>query len=538
MEEIDSLIQTLMEKEIPDGRQALKDGHENLAKVAAYCEQKYRDTNKHHASPGSDKTKAFEETRAALEETKKFATQSLASVAYQINSLALSMLNLMDNQALKVESLEATVHLFGQSVEAHKEKVARLKIGALGSNKSRKIVPKIVVPAEREEPETYDYEGVPIDFHSLDNLGNGAKTKSRSQEGQQGSKKKGGRGSSRRTQFTNPPPPPVPPPSVPSSGSDLPSPQPEANQATAFPADSGASVPPPPPLPTGVPAPPPPPGIGGSVPPPPPPLLGIGGSIPPPPPPPDIGGSVPSPPPPPGIGGTLPPLPPPPPGIGGAVPPPPPPPGLGGAVPSLPKPSGKGGAVPPPPPPPPCVGGAIPSPPKPPGKGGAVPPPPPPPPAIGGAIPPPPTPTVVPSSLIPPGSGGSIPAPPPPPPLPSDGANAKLSKPGTMSPTSSPPLDEEDYYQSPSSLPMPVPQEDLYQVPSFLTGKEKSCIPNSYIEKVVTLYEYVRERDDELTFQAGKIIYVVKKYDNGWFEGVMENGSSGLFPGNYVEICL
>ena len=114
MEEIDSLIQTLMEKEIPDGRQALKDGHENLAKVAAYCEQKYRDTNKHHASPGSDKTKAFEETRAALEETKKFATQSLASVAYQINSLALSMLNLMDNQALKVESLEATVHLFGQ----------------------------------------------------------------------------------------------------------------------------------------------------------------------------------------------------------------------------------------------------------------------------------------------------------------------------------------------------------------------------------------------------------------------------------------
>lgn len=114
MEEIDSLIQSLMEKEIPDGRQALKDGHENLAKVAAYCEQKYRDANKHHALQGSDKAKAFEETRAVLEETKKFATQSLASVAYQINSLALSMLNLMDNQALKVEGLEATVHLFGQ----------------------------------------------------------------------------------------------------------------------------------------------------------------------------------------------------------------------------------------------------------------------------------------------------------------------------------------------------------------------------------------------------------------------------------------
>lgn len=55
---------------------------------------------------------------------------------------------------------------------------------------------------------------------------------------------------------------------------------------------------------------------------------------------------------------------------------------------------------------------------------------------------------------------------------------------------------------------------------------------------MVTLYEYVKERGDELTFQEGKIIYVVKKHDNGWFEGVMENGVSGLFPGNYVEVCL
>lgn len=49
--------------------------------------------------------------------------------------------------------------------------MARLKIGALGSNKSRKKVSKIVAPAEKEERETYDYEGMPIDFHSLDNLG-------------------------------------------------------------------------------------------------------------------------------------------------------------------------------------------------------------------------------------------------------------------------------------------------------------------------------------------------------------------------------
>lgn len=114
MAEEDVLIQSLMEKEIPDGRQALTDGHENLAKVAAYCEQKYREANSRHCASGSDRAKAFEETRAVLEETKQFATQSLASVAYQINSLALSMLNLIDNQALKVEGLESTVHQLSQ----------------------------------------------------------------------------------------------------------------------------------------------------------------------------------------------------------------------------------------------------------------------------------------------------------------------------------------------------------------------------------------------------------------------------------------
>ena len=59
----------------------MRDGHENLAKVA---EQKYIETNNRYIS-GADRGKALEETRAVLEETKQFATQSLASVAYQIN---------------------------------------------------------------------------------------------------------------------------------------------------------------------------------------------------------------------------------------------------------------------------------------------------------------------------------------------------------------------------------------------------------------------------------------------------------------------
>ncbi|VDO98045.1 unnamed protein product [Schistosoma margrebowiei] len=45
---------------------------------------------------------------------------------------------------------------------------------------------------------------------------------------------------------------------------------------------------------------------------------------------------------------------------------------------------------------------------------------------------------------------------------------------------------------------------------------------------------YVRDKDDELTFVENQIIYVIKKNDDGWWEGIM-NGKTGLFPGNYVE---
>ena len=48
------------------------------------------------------------------------------------------------------------------------------------------------------------------------------------------------------------------------------------------------------------------------------------------------------------------------------------------------------------------------------------------------------------------------------------------------------------------------------------------------------IFDYTKDRDDELTFVIGAIIYVVKKNDDGWYEGVT-NESTGLFPGNYVE---
>lgn len=58
------------------------------------------------------------------------------------------------------------------------------------------------------------------------------------------------------------------------------------------------------------------------------------------------------------------------------------------------------------------------------------------------------------------------------------------------------------------------------------------CLP-----LVVAIYDYMRDKEDELSFQEGAIIYVIKKNDDGWFEGVM-SGTTGLFPGNYVESIM
>lgn len=51
---------------------------------------------------------------------------------------------------------------------------------------------------------------------------------------------------------------------------------------------------------------------------------------------------------------------------------------------------------------------------------------------------------------------------------------------------------------------------------------------------VVAIYDYTKDKEDELSFTEGAIIYVIKQNDDGWWEGVMD-GVTGLFPGNYVE---
>ena len=113
-------LDTLITADIPEGRQNLLDSFTNLERVAEYCENNYYQC---------------ENKRAALEETKSYTTQSLASVAYQINTLAYNFLQALDLQAAQLGEMESQVNQITQTVGIHKEKVARREIGILTTNK-------------------------------------------------------------------------------------------------------------------------------------------------------------------------------------------------------------------------------------------------------------------------------------------------------------------------------------------------------------------------------------------------------------------
>ncbi|KAI4806276.1 hypothetical protein KUCAC02_017108 [Chaenocephalus aceratus] len=429
-------LQMLLEEEIPAGKRALVESYQNLTRVADYCENNYVQA---------------QDKRKALEETKAYTTQSLASVAYQINALANNVLQLLDIQASQLRRMESSINHISQTVDIHKEKVARREIGILTTNKNTSRTHKIIAPANMERPVRYIRK--PVDYNVLDDVGHGVKQHGNNQTIRGGTLSRtnpptqkppsppmSGRGTlGRNTSYKTLEP--VKPPTVPNDymtsparlnnqqGQQSPGRTASLNQrqrthsgssgGSSSRENSGSSG-------IGIPIAVPTPSIPNSGPVPP--MFAPPGAPPPPPPPPP------------------PPLPPPAPPMAGLGPPPPPP------------------------PPPPIVADT------------PTPPPPPPPDDL---------------PLF-----DDSPPPPPPPPV--------------------------DYEEEDAAV---VQYSDPY------ADGDPQWAPKIYVEKVVAIYDYSQDKDDELSFMEGSIIYVIKKNDDGWYEGVA-NGTTGLFPGNYVESIM
>ncbi|XP_053137213.1 abl interactor 2 isoform X12 [Hemicordylus capensis] len=418
-------LQMLLEEEIPGGRRALFDSYTNLERVAEYCETNYIQS--------TDKQRA-------LEETKAYTTQSLASVAYLINTLANNVLQMLDIQASQLRRMESSINHISQTVDIHKEKVARREIGILTTNKNTSRTHKIIAPANLERPVRYIRK--PIDYTILDDIGHGVKVSTQNM-------KMGG--------LPRTTPPTQKPPSPPMSG-----------KGTIGSGSSGGSHP----------------SSRSSS-------RENSGS-----------GSV---------------------GVPIAVPTPSPPsvyPGHPVQFYSMNRPATRHT-----------------------------------PPTIGGSLPyrRPPSITSQ-NSLQNQVNGGpfysqnpvSL-APPPPsilqvtPQLPLMGFVARVQENISDTPPPPPPVDEPVFDESP---PPPPPPEDYEEEEAAVVEysdpyaeEDPPWAPRTYLEKVVAIYDYSKDKEDELSFQEGAIIYVIKKNDDGWYEGVM-NGVTGLFPGNYVESIM
>ncbi|XP_040150689.1 abl interactor 2 isoform X18 [Ictidomys tridecemlineatus] len=457
-------LQMLLEEEIPGGRRALFDSYTNLERVADYCENNYIQS--------ADKQRA-------LEETKAYTTQSLASVAYLINTLANNVLQMLDIQASQLRRMESSINHISQTVDIHKEKVARREIGILTTNKNTSRTHKIIAPANLERPVRYIRK--PIDYTILDDIGHGVKWLLRFKVSTQNMKMGG---------LPRTTPPTQKPPSPPMSG-----------KGTL--GSSGSS--------------------GGSHP------SSRSSSR-------ENSGS-----------GSV--------GVPIAVPTPSPP-----SV--FPAPAGSSGT-----PPLPATSASAPAPLVPATVPSSIAPEA----AAGGAQTladgfTSPTPPVVSSNPptghpvqfysmnrpasrhTPPTIGGSLPYRRPPSITSQTSLQNQLNggpfysqNPVSDTPPPPPPVEEPVFDESP---PPPPPPEDYEEEEAAVVEysdpyaeEDPPWAPRSYLEKVVAIYDYTKDKEDELSFQEGAIIYVIKKNDDGWYEGVM-NGVTGLFPGNYVESIM
>ncbi|KAM7375459.1 hypothetical protein PAMA_014527 [Pampus argenteus] len=523
-------LQMLLEEEIPAGRSALLDSFTNLERVAEYCESNYVQ------SPDKQR---------ALEETKNYTTQSLASVAYLINTLANNVLQMLDIQASQLRRMESSINHISQTVDIHKEKVARREIGILTTNKNTSRTHKIIAPANPERPVRYIRK--PIDYSLLDDMGHGVKASAQNM-------KTGGGALPRTNPPTQKPPSPpmtgkgtlgrhspyrtlepVRPPVVPNdyvsspTRNMAPPQQSPARTASVNQRNRTYSL---------------------SY------LLSlshVAAASP-------VSCSIPAP---------TNPTKPPPNTVSSATTPGAPTSALDGP-PQAPNPPIEIPPVPPPPPQLPASAaptGTGPAPYGNPAQGAPQfysmnrPVQQPPNQQVGGSLPYRRPSSVTGQPNMPHNQGqlnggphfaqnqGPL-APPPPsmqitPQLPLMGFVARVQETISDVPPPPPPADEPVFEEPTPPPPPPEDYEDdeeeeesaVVEYSDPYAEEDPPWAPRSYLEKVVAIYDYARDKEDELSFQEGAIIYVIKKNDDGWFEGVM-NGTTGLFPGNYVESIM
>nr|XP_058156314.1 abl interactor 2 isoform X22 [Dasypus novemcinctus] len=456
-------LQMLLEEEIPGGRRALFDSYTNLERVADYCENNYIQS--------ADKQRA-------LEETKAYTTQSLASVAYLINTLANNVLQMLDIQASQLRRMESSINHISQTVDIHKEKVARREIGILTTNKNTSRTHKIIAPANLERPVRYIRK--PIDYTILDDIGHGVKWLLRFKVSTQNMKMGGLPRTTPPTQ--KPPSPPMSGKGTLGSGSSGGS-HPSSRSSSRENSGSGSVG-----VPIAVPTPSPPsvfPAPASSAGTPPLPVASASAPVP------LVPATVPS--------TTAPDV-----AAGGAQ-------TLADGFTS---------------PTPPVVSST------------------------------PPTGHPVQfysmnrpvSRHTPPTIGGSLPYRRPPSITSQTSLQNQMNggpfynqNPVSDTPPPPPPVEETVFDESPPPPPPPEDYEDeeaaVVEYSDPYAEEDPPWAPRSYLEKVVAIYDYTKDKEDELSFQEGAIIYVIKKNDDGWYEGVM-NGVTGLFPGNYVESIM